>query len=391
MRNTLLSFLFLLSGLGVQAQITITAATFPAAGDTLRFALVNGPGLPNIATPPGGNQFWDLSAISSDESFEWVYLPAVVGQNVNQFPGAELVVLGASGEQYYNVTSNKFELMGYTSNTLLNVPFDVLYKNNPPFVERYSPLNFFDIHQQSQSHLLPFAMADLPASLKDAILNAIPATPDSIRLRIATQTLAVVDAWGSLTIPGPAPNPPYTVLREKQTQYVERRIDAKINPLGWLDVTDVAITNNLGGGIDYFGVDTTSTYFFFNDAAKEEIAVVAVDINNLSSLSIRYKNNEPSGPLADKPVASEASIRAYPNPAAGWIILECAGLPADLYSLRFFDSSGSLVWSDTRWLAGEQSIRVDLKGLANGIYFYRLEDGKGRLLKADRLVIGRGE
>ncbi|MBK6902031.1 MAG: T9SS type A sorting domain-containing protein, partial [Saprospirales bacterium] len=300
----------------------------------------------------------------------------VVGQNVNQFPGAELVVLAASGEQYYNVTANKFELMGYTSNTLLNVPFEVLYKNNPPFVERYSPLNFFDIHQQSQSHLLPFAMADLPASLKDAILNAIPATPDSIRLRIATQTLAVVDAWGSMTIPGPAPNPPYPVLREKQTQYVEKRLDAKIFPLGWLDVTDVAITNNLGGGIDYFGVDTTSTYFFFNDAAKEEIAVVAVNINDLSSQSIRYKNNEPSDPLADKPIASESSIRAYPNPAAGWMILECAGLATDRYTLRFFDSSGSLVWSDTRRLAGEQSIRVDLKGLANGVYFYRLEDGK---------------
>lgn len=388
MKIILLFFAFLWS-FAVQAQITVTSATFPAAGDTLRFALVNGPGLPNIATPPGGNQFWDLSAISAGESFEWVYLPAVAGQNANQFPGAELVVPGASGEQYYNVTADKFELLGYTSNTLLNVPFDVLYKNNPPFVERYSPLNFFDIHQQSQNHLLPFAMADLPASLKDAILNAIPATPDSIRLRISTQTLTVVDAWGSLTIPGPAPNPPYSVLREKQTQYVERRIDAKINPLGWLDVTDYALANNLGGGVDYFGVDTTSAYRFLNDAAKEEIAVVAVDINDLSSQSIRYKNNEPSDPLADKPIASEASIRAYPNPAADWVVLEFTGLPADSYTLRFFDSAGKLVWSDIPWLGGEQPIRVELKNIAHGVYFYRLEDGKGRLLKADRLMIGQ--
>ncbi len=125
-----------------------------------------------------------------------------------------------------------------------------------------------------------------------------------------------MDAWGSLTIPGPAPNPPYPVLREKQTQYVERRIDAKINPLGWLDVTDYAIANNLGGGIDYFGVDTTSTYFFFNDAAKEEIAVVAVDINDLSSQSIRYKNNEPSEPLADKPHCNRSLHPGLPQPGS---------------------------------------------------------------------------
>ena len=97
------------------AQITVTNATFPVAGDTLKTAVATNPAIGiAVYTAPGGPQFWDLSALQPGTIQTNIYKPANQGSVGAQVPGAELFTVNAPGtEDYYNVTSNRFERQAY--------------------------------------------------------------------------------------------------------------------------------------------------------------------------------------------------------------------------------------------------------------------------------------
>lgn len=388
MKTILTSLLTIYFSISIHAQITVTASTFPVAGDTLLYAQAINPILPNAITPPGGSQFWDFSELVANESFEEIYRPAVAGQYVIEFPGADLSVMSQGSESYFNVTSTKFDVMGFTSSNLFGFDFPVLNKNNPPLTERHAPLNFFDIFQQSTNQILSYDLEELPTALREAIQNVVPGV-DSIRFRTNQIVLDVVDGWGIVTIPGPMPRPQYPVLRQKRTEYSTRNLDIKINPLGWIDVSSLIGTGNPFGIASYLGTDTIATHHFISNDAKEEIAVITLNKDQNSVTSVRYKNNGSSTSAVDYQVDNGITFRPYPNPAIDWICFEGANLPARKFSLRIFDDRGRVVWTNKYTLEGSLSINVETIHFAKGIYFYRLEDLKGQLLMADQFVIGQ--
>jgi hypothetical protein len=167
---------------------------------------------------------------------------------------------------YYNATGDKVELMGYFGSDPIGLGATLLIPYNPPLVERRAPMNFFDINAVSSGFLVPFH----PSAVSGGLLQLLPFTPDSLRIRIAINRIDVVDAWGDLSIPGGS----YQVLREKRRQYEEKRLDAKVPPLGWLDITDVAIQSL---GLSTLGVDTITAFHYFSNTDKEEIAVLRLN------------------------------------------------------------------------------------------------------------------
>ncbi|HQW03874.1 MAG TPA: hypothetical protein PLR30_15405, partial [Saprospiraceae bacterium] len=63
-KNILVIFTVLAVTLSLPAQITITNATFPAAGDTLKTATDLAPaGI--VMTSPGGPQTWDFTSLNA--------------------------------------------------------------------------------------------------------------------------------------------------------------------------------------------------------------------------------------------------------------------------------------------------------------------------------------
>jgi hypothetical protein len=265
----------------VFAQITITSATFPVAGTTLRMVVAANPAIGIAAyTPPGGAQVWDLSGLQPGLLKNAFFQLASLGTVGSQVPGADLFTIPSPGtEEYYNVTANKVELMVYygISPYLVNSPR--LFRYNPPLLMRRAPMNFFDINQYSSGILEGFASSEMDPLL----IQTMPFTADSFRHRVAFTRLDVVDGWGTISIPGGT----YEVLREKRTLYRESRLDAKIPPLGWLDVTDNAVQKGFQG----FGVDTVLSYHFFNDKEKEAIAVVTLNNDQDAVTEVMYKYN----------------------------------------------------------------------------------------------------
>jgi hypothetical protein len=150
---------------------------------------------------------------------------------------------------------------------------------------RRAPLNFFDIIVSSTNILKALPTS----SFQPTLTTALPITTDSIRYRVNISRLDVVDAWGDISIPGGT----YSVLREKRTQYTETRIDAKIPPLGWLDVTDISMQ----AGISGLGVDTIVSYYFHSEVSKEPIAVVTLNNQQSAIVKVEFKANGPVCPF----------------------------------------------------------------------------------------------
>ncbi|MFN0016074.1 MAG: hypothetical protein ACKVU2_16145 [Saprospiraceae bacterium] len=258
MKKLLLFTLIAWSGLHLSAQITVTSSTFPTTGDVLRYVRAANP---NIAvalfTPPGGNQFWDLSALTPASTFEVSYRPASEGGFQDAFPAATMVVSSGTSEYYYTSSGTKFELLGHVDNTIGGLPIVAIYRNQPIVAERRAPLNVFDIFQQTSNNTLQWSYGEIPAG---ALI--LPLTPDSVRLRINRQILDVVDGYGTLRLPGALPQSEFPVLRLKKTTYITQNIDIKVQ-LGWIDVSQAAPgSGSLWSSL--LGTDTITTHHYLN-------------------------------------------------------------------------------------------------------------------------------
>ncbi|MBK8554820.1 MAG: T9SS type A sorting domain-containing protein [Lewinellaceae bacterium] len=366
---------------GASAQITVTASTFPSAGDTLRYAVdANVSGIPNIITPPGGNQLWIFTDLQADQNIVTPYLSPTAGVSSMSFPGADLLVLSQTGESYFNKTSNVVELMGYAGADPANFNLNVLAKFSPAIIERRSPMNFFDVNQQESFLSIPFSTAQLP----DTLFAGLPIAPDSIRIRINTSRLDVVDAWGECAIPGGQ----YPVLRLKRSEFTTTALDVKVPFLGWIDLSTLIGGGGGGGGLGGFlGTDTTYTFHFFNNVEKEEIAVVTAS-NDLSTVeSIRFKDNGVVSADEDPNAPGKVGVAAFPNPAVDWVRFDCTNLPKADYTLKIFNIVGKVVWREDYALSGNKSIRVDLEDFKKGTYLYSLSDQDGNVIGTKRLVV----
>lgn len=372
--------LFTCLGLAASSQITVTNATFPAVGDTLRTTIDFEPNLPAALTPPGGAQTWDFTSAKNQQAVTTVYSPASDGNLASLFPGAQMAVLSPQSETYYKTSASKIEILGYAGADPANFGLNVTAKFAPPVALRRAPMNFFDINQSTTDLSIPFSTDALP----DSLIQNIPgiSSIDSIRFRINYQRLDVVDAWGTAKIPGGQ----YPVLREKRTEYTTTSMDVKVPFLGWIPISGAG--GGGGGFLNFLGTDTTTTYRFFSNTEKEEIAVLTADNTNSFVERIVVKDNGVTSAAPESPgVPAAASISAFPNPAVEWVRFDCANLPPSEYTLKIFNIVGKTVWKETYQLSGTRSLRVELNDFKKGTYLYSLSDKKGTVVGTKRLVV----
>ena len=292
MKKLSLVLLLLVGVNGLRAQITVVDSTLPKLGDLLQYGIAQNQATNAMITPPGFNLVWNFSGLTTNLTYAEQYRSPAQGQFAAKFPLANLLVIDSTGERYYRVTTAGLDLLGFSEKQLFGYPFTVLHQLSNAYRERVTPLNFFDIYQTNASEITGFSYAELPAGLKAAYLAAGITTMDSLRLRSAWSKTLSVNGSGTLTIPGPDPKPVYEVLRQVQTEYSERRVDAKIVPLGWLDITDFTL-QHVAGAKGKLGVDTLGLHRFFDAKGKEVIVSIPLDAEGRPSGDVQYKNNFP--------------------------------------------------------------------------------------------------
>ncbi|MEM9823095.1 MAG: T9SS type A sorting domain-containing protein [Bacteroidota bacterium] len=380
MERRLLLYLLLLIWGPLQAQITLTNSYFPQVGDTLKISV---DGIPDITiTPPGGDQNWDYSNLQGLDRTE-VIRAASDGVNGDQFPNAAFFVPfgpeSEGGETYGTISDTEYKFVGYAGPDPAQLGINVIVDFNPPILDRRAPLSFFDINDQESAILVAFSAEFLPSELLDSLLI----TPDSVRVRVASERLDVVDAWGNLTLPG---GNSYEVLREKRTEERETRLDAKvgIGPFAtWIDVTDFL------GFLDFLGRDTVTEYHFYANDIKEPIvrAVVTNDGSD-TPLFVEYKTQDIISNV-NYVNTGRSDVVAYPNPAIDQVRFDFMNLNSGNYTLKIFNILGVEIMSDTFAISNNRTVQKDIGYLSKGTYLYSLVDFRGKTLSTKRLVIIR--
>lgn len=376
--------LLLLLTTTLPAQITVTSATFPAAGDTLKLAYASNPQLAiSVYTPPGGGQTWDLSGLQIGETKDIIFKPADQGVVGAQVPGAELfAVQSPTTENYYNVTPTSFESQAYYG----IVPYDIvanhLFDNFPPLPERNAPLNFFDIRAASSSILETFVPTDFSPQLMINLAAFInPAIIDSMRYRQETSRFDAVDGYGTLSIPGGT----YEVLREKRTLYRGTHLDAKVPPLGWLDISDQARQAGFNGLV----VDTIPSFHFYNDVSKEPIAIVTLTSYQNIVTEVVFKNNSVTSGTA--PIdAAHPSITISPNPASDEATISFKDFVPGPYHLVMADARGQIVQESSIQINDNTIEQLNLSRLSPGMYSVMIYDQYQRMMCRGKVVKGGG-
>jgi Secretion system C-terminal sorting domain len=372
------------------AQPTITDY-LPAAGDSLVSAFESevDPAFDALITGNNGPFTWDLTDFVYDNPRTTVYADISAAQlpDAAQFPTATLVVVGElGGETYLNRTNTALTGLGFAGPDPAGFDIPVLVRFDPPVVERKSPLNLFDFNSTESDLIIPIATDQLPDSLLEAL--GVPFIPDSIRIRINTIRSEVVNAYGTVELPG---NESYEVLRLERLEQTTTRLDVLLPFFNtWQDVTD--LIGGGGGFTDFLGVDTTITQRFYANGVKEEVAVLTLNNDKTEVDNISVKANldlvSTDEPIITDPFApGTPSVSAFPNPAVEWVRFDCYNLPTDDYTLKIFNIVGRQVWAQEYTLSGNKGIRIELDNFRKGTYLYSLVGKKGNVIGTKRLVI----
>lgn len=374
MKQILLLLLSCAFSTGIFAQIEVTNATFPALEDTLLTVTTFSPA--NLSPGDSGAEVtWDFSSLSGGNDNETIYQDAVEGSAAAELPNANLLVNNLATETYYQKTDTEFLILAGKGEDPTGFGVEALVRFMPPIVERRAPMNFGDVNTTESDANFAFGSDVVP----DSLLDGIPFTIDSIRIRINQTRTDVVDAFGMVTIPGGT----YEVLREKRSQTRSTRVDV-LSFLGWSDVTDI-----IAGliGVDAgLGEVLTVNYLYFNDEEKEIIANIAADESGDIITSVTYKFIDLLDDTDDIAL-DQSQVMASPNPASTEVIFNFSDIEAGDYQLKIFNVLGQNVWQQDYSLNGNQTATVNLSDFQNGTYIYSILNEKGQTLLTKQLVV----
>lgn len=357
------------------AQIEVTNDNFPVLGDTL---LTTTDDMPTGIEPgdTGADQVWDFSTLSGNISNEIIYQDAVNGSAAADLPNADLFTDLFGAETYYQTTDTELLLIAGKGTDPTGFGIEALVKFTPPIIERRAPMNFGDVNSSEANASFAFGAEVIP----DSLLAAFPIVPDSIRIRINQDRTDVVDAYGTLTIPGGT----YEVLRETRTQTRSTRVDVLLPFLGWQDVTDVIA--GLVGVDAGLGEVATVNYLFFSNQEKEIIANVTADETGDTVNNVTYKDN---GIIdnTDDLILNQPRVKVYPNPAQNQASFDFENMEAGNYTLKIYNILGVALTQNDFYINGAQTEVMDLSSFQQGTYLYSVLNEKGKTLTTKRLII----
>jgi Secretion system C-terminal sorting domain len=368
------ALLLLLISAPISAQTSLTDAYFPSVNDSLQTAIA----LPQytralrLTSAASAAQQWDFSflrsANNSTAKTTERYLSTTDTALLRQFPTAKLVRdIGGGQLAAYNKTATRFELLGYKNIDLggaLRLP--LIAKFLQPVLERRAPLAFNTTNRNQSNFVLAFSSDIIP----DTILSSLPIRPDSIRIRFQTDRQDKTDAFGTLSIPGGR----YEVIRERRYEITDTKIEARINPLPWLDITALVLTGQQRPR------DTTIRYYFWSNLAKEPIAILTADDRD-SVVLAEYKYLKINTSVKNTPNTEGGdALSIFPNPTTNNVFFDVKMLsPTATFSLAIVDNMGRKVAHKKVATDGEQRVQMDASKWLTGIYWVYLTDAEGRI------------
>jgi len=354
------------------AQIRISSTQLPAPGDTVLFAVDNLPaGIQ--AGVPGENLRWDFTTLQAPftQRTAWSTPSAA-----SPFPSANLQLrLGEETIMYFDKRNDGtvFQL-GATGQDPLGLGFTGTVEYAKPELYRRAPLAYGGTYEHEYAFSQTVAAEDLPRVL----LDELPITPDSFRVSLVGDRTDEVDAFGRMVLPGGF----FEVLREKRTTVQRLKLEAKLGPFPWQDVTDFVTSD------DFPNERVQVDYVFFSEELNEPVAIL--EMGPSERFVARVIFSVPSVTTNVQEVSRlEPGVYAFPNPAIINVRFEFTNLPPGNYDLSIMNILGIEVWKESYFLQGSRTERIDISNLRKGTYLYSLKDSRGKIITTKRLVVVR--
>ncbi len=358
------------------AQITVTDAVFPAAGDLL-FTSRDSATVGVVITPPSATaQVWDFPYYWPQSADTTEILAASAGSAFADFPDADIILNFLGGEGYYDTDNSTLELLGFAGDVGFGIPVDLLVLFNPTSVQMSAPISYPYTFNDSYAFTQTLSADVLP--FLDSL--GLPIEIDSVRLNYSADRIDEVDAWGELT----TYTGTFDVLRMKKEEITNTEIeiltDLPIVGPTWVD------PGTLGFEVPGSGLDTTYTYDFISAADKEAIMSVNMDAEqNITSINYKVDPDNLYVNTNDIPDHSY-TIKAYPNPVVNQLNIELQNLPAGVYTVQLYSILGNKIIEQQYDEGADARLQLDVSHLKQGSYLYSIANQSGEILTTKRFV-----
>lgn len=321
----IVSFLVSVTAFG---QVTITSGNFPSVGDHFVWATDEEPTGVSPGSP-GANQSWNFTGLNEDFVSDAIFVNPAATPYASNFPEANIAT---------NTDDTVYSFMLKNSNKASFLGTVVVGTSGDPLIINTMPEELF---------------ADYPVNYLDEwdeefyneyyVATGQPGV-DSMRFKSAKEKEAVVDAWGTLTIPLGT----YNVLRVKETEVSHDSTWFKIGGMWMLQFTSM------------------NTYYYYEWWTDQ--APIAPFIASMSSMD-DFATVDDVTWVKDFLVgvdefSVENSFSIYPNPANDHITLRTDG--KNNHSVTIINSAGQVMQHTE--IQGKDVFRLDVSGLVAGLY-----------------------
>lgn len=381
MTKFLTAFLLVLLFAPLAAQVQLTNAYFPVAGDTLRSNTADSLSTATVDVgTAGADQAWGFGSPTVDNERSE---PVTDVTGNTSFPNATVQVrTTAVTQSFYEVSATEFNLVGINTSLALLPSFAISTAVTPARAVRSAPLSYLDVSTSTTSNSITVSPDSIPAEALELIGDALSSV-DSLRITTESTRESIIDAYGVASLEGNF----YNVLREKQEESIFIRLEVKTGFLPFIDVTGtiVVISPDLARFIGQ--QDVTTTYLFWNPESKEPIAEIATSTETGVPFNFNFKRAQQSTSTRG-PNVSRASLRVFPNPATDWATFEMSDLDAGEYTLSLMNTLGRVIQKRQFSPVGKQAaLRLDVSHLPAGMYLYSLRNERGRVMATKKLLV----
>jgi hypothetical protein len=362
-----------LVSIGAQAQLVIDETDFPTAGTALTFGSdVDVTNLTlNLGTASSTPQTWDFSTLETDSLVETAfYVPGTV-MGGSDFPTADLAVDQFGGYAFAEVTTNDVQILGLATDFGAVLGLPVPFPASIPAQDPWTIFTFPSSVGTSYTDVGIFDANFFSTGLVPSPINVL-FNPDSVRFKRHITTTSVMDAEGTLTdVLGGSHN----VLRQSFNEVTVDTIWGYSNSTGqW------TLAPNFPGIFSNPNVSDIDRVRYISKDLGYFVVQITLDGNgNPESATFKSDASECCTGIED--VIAQGGNVIFPNPANDVVKVRTGG---ESYVFEILDLSGKRISSHALNYDG-QAVNID--GLANGLYVYRMIATDGRTAHSGRLSV----
>jgi len=386
-----LFFLPLLLAAGfVQGQITLDQSDFASVGDTVFLATDETISGTNVGTAGASAQTWNFAnfGIESFDTLLFVTPSSAVGGT--DFPTANVALVTGATSTFFNKSAAGVQILG-NGGGFGGLGFSAPY--NPPYNILSFPATLgATINATSGFDVTEYIGLDTTIDFPPLVSN-LQVLLDSIRFKRESVIDVTFDAHGNVTLPidtYPALRA-YNVQTNNDTIFAFMGAPVSIPFLLTLNAGWNVITAQMAQSISLLapglllgqttGISTARSYDWY--AKDIGYRLVSVELDTAAGHApkrVQYLSDPSLMSIADDELLPNAYV--YPNPANAFLMLK--GIDAATQgNITVTDMFGRAVMN-VRYNGQNQ---LSLEGLANGTYFLRFNDDKGKLLFTDRFQV----